>query len=72
MVSSDRIRKLQVQGVVMLDNDIAFFGSDDTPSDGTSGTGAGWAGKGSVCICLTGMYQNINTVDSPSWEQRGS
>jgi hypothetical protein len=45
-----------------------------TPVDGTSGTGAGFAGKGSVAIALdTGAhYYNTGTKASPTWTAFGS
>lgn len=40
------------------------------PTDGTSGTGAGVAGKGSICLDVTNgkAYLNGNTTASPTWK----
>jgi hypothetical protein len=40
-----------------------------TPVNGTSGTGAGWAGPGSIYTAIdTGeLYTNTNTKASPTW-----
>jgi len=46
-----------------------LIGTATTPADGTSGTGAGWAGPGSICTVRdTGeLYTNTNTQASPTW-----
>jgi len=46
-----------------------LFSTTTTPADGTSGDGAGWANKGSICIAEdTGeLYTNTNTQASPTW-----
>jgi hypothetical protein len=40
------------------------------PVDGTSGTGAGVAGKGAFCVDTTNanLYLNANTLASPTWK----
>lgn len=45
-----------------------------TPVDGTSGTGAGYAGPGSLCIDKTNAkaYINTNTAASPLWTVLGT
>lgn len=59
-------------------NDVWFFTANGVPAAGTSGTGAGWAGPGSLCIGLdTGgstykLYINTNTKASPTWTVVGS
>lgn len=41
-----------------------------TPTDGTSGTGHGTAGPGSLYFCTgtPGVYINTNTKASPAWK----
>ena len=65
--------------IVILSEDsgvIDISGSDTVlmtkagvPTDGTSGTGAGVAGTGSLCIDRTNakLYINTNTKASPLW-----
>lgn len=55
-------------------NVIIPFVSATTPVDGTSGTGAGLAGKGSVAVAVdTGAwYYNTGTKLSPTWTAFGS
>lgn len=55
-------------GVVFGDG-LYLFSTATTPSDGASGDGAGWAGKGSICIAEdTGeLYTNTGTKASPTW-----
>jgi len=52
-----------------LNSDVRWLRSSTTPTNGTSGTGAGDAGKGSLCTALdTGkLYVNNGTKASPSW-----
>lgn len=54
---------------VMFGNGVWLFTTATTPADGTSGDGAAWAGKGSICVALdTGeMYTNTGTKASPTW-----
>ena len=54
---------------VMFGNGVWLFTHSTTPTDGTSGTGAGWAGKGPVCLAVdTGeIYTNPHTKASPTW-----
>lgn len=44
------------------------------PTDGGSGTGAGWAGKGSICSDTTNgiAYINTGTAGSPTWTKIGT
>jgi len=46
-----------------------LFAHAGEPSDGTSGTKAGVAGPGSLCIDVTNgvLYINTNTKASPLW-----
>ena len=45
------------------------FGFSGAPVNGTSGTGAGFAGKGSLLLRTDNgtLYQNTNTTASPTW-----
>lgn len=54
---------------VMFGDGVWLFTTATTPSDGTSGDGAGWAGKGSICVALDAgeIYTNTGTKASPSW-----
>ena len=54
---------------VMFGNGVWLFTHSTTPTDGTSGTGAGWAGKGSFCqeADTAEIYTNTNTKASPTW-----
>lgn len=51
-------------------NDLIWICHTTTPVDGTSGTGAGLAGKGSLCTAIdTGkLYVNGGTKSSPTWK----
>lgn len=55
-------------------NDIWLFSANGVPQAGTSGTGAGWAGIGSLCVdSTTGKwYTNTGTKASPTWTVVGS
>jgi len=56
-------------GGVDLGESVWLFHNAGVPSDGTSGTGAGWAGPGSLCLDRTNgeLYTNQNTKASPTW-----
>lgn len=51
-------------------NDVCIIQSAGAPTDGTSGTGAGEAGPGSLCVDRTNknVYVNANTKASPTWK----
>lgn len=51
---------------------VYVFQGAGNPSDGTSGTGAGWAGPGSLYINRTAgtLFQNTGTQSSPTWGTR--
>jgi hypothetical protein len=58
-------------------NEVWLFTANGVPVAGTSGTGAGWAGPGSLCIGLdvgnsVKLYINTNTRLSPTWTVVGS
>lgn len=59
-------------GAVLLDaaNSVWKLSAVGTPVDGTSGTGAGWAGPGSEFTDVTGanLYVNGGTKASPTWK----
>jgi hypothetical protein len=56
--------------VPIIGNDILFATTAGAPTDGTSGTGAGTHGKGSLCVDRTNgkLYINGNTNASPTWK----
>ena len=51
-----------------------MFSNAGAPTNGTSGTKAGRAGKGSLCIDRTNgkLYINTGTLASPTWTVVGS
>lgn len=57
-----------------LGNDAWLFSKAGVPTAGTSGDGAGWAGKGSLCTDATNgkLYINTNTKASPTWTVAGT
>lgn len=59
---------------VRLVTDVCVLVSAGAPTDGTSGTGAGNAGKGSLCVDSTNgkLYINTNTKASPTWTVVGT
>lgn len=60
-----KVRRLE------LDVNVTFFTNAGAPSNGT--TGAGFAGKGSLCSDSTNgiLYINTNTMASPTWVKVG-
>jgi hypothetical protein len=50
--------------------DVVDLSGAGVPTDGTSGTGAGTAGKGSRYTDITNgnLYLNANTKASPTWK----
>jgi len=54
--------------------DVYILKAATTPTDGTSGDGAGWASKGSLYIDTNGgkIYINTNTKASPTWTVVGA
>jgi len=61
-------------GVNGGDIDFCIMSNEGAPTDGTSGTGAGVAGKGSLCADVTNgvIYINGGTKASPAWEPIGA
>lgn len=57
---------------VQLKSSVLIFTFAGVPVDGTSGTKAGKAGIGSLCINRTSglLYQNTGTKASPTWTAR--
>ena len=59
-----------------LNNQVVVFQGSGAPVNGGAGTGAGFAGPGSLYIdrtTTTGkVYINTNTVASPTWVSVGS
>jgi hypothetical protein len=57
--------------VLALENDVLILAGAGAPVDGTEGTGAGEAGKGSLYIDRTNavLYRNSNTKASPTWAE---
>jgi len=56
---------------VRFTNDVVIMENAGAPTSGTSGTGNGFAGKGSICIDTTNgdLYVNIATKTSPDWKK---
>lgn len=57
----------------IADRDIWQIADEGAPTDGTSGTGAGFAGPGSTYVNITtgDKYLNTNTKASPTWSVIG-
>jgi hypothetical protein len=53
----------------LLKRDIMIIPHAGIPTNGTSGTGVGKAGRGSLCINYTTglLYINSGTITSPTW-----
>ncbi len=61
---------------VMFGNSVWIFTGSGAPSDGTSGTGAGFAAPGSLYIRASTtnskVFVNTNTTASPTWTVVGA
>lgn len=59
---------------IHLGENVWIFHAAAAPTNGTSGDGAGWAGKGSIYIDRSNakIYGNTNTKASPTWTVVGS
>lgn len=57
---------------VHIGNSVWVIQKAGVPANGTSGTGAGWAGIGTLYINRTAgtLYQNTGTKASPTWTSR--
>jgi hypothetical protein len=56
-------------GATVIGNAVRIYTNAGAPTNGTSGTYAGIAGKGSILVDTTNAtaYQNTNTLASPTW-----
>ena len=56
-------------GGINIGNGVWVMSIAGAPVNGTSGTGAGFAGPGSILLRASNgtLYQNTNTVASPTW-----
>lgn len=63
---------LGAEAGVMFGDGVWQFAAAGVPTDGTTGTGAGWAGTGSLYVNTTAgtLYQNTGTKASPTWTAR--
>lgn len=63
------VKNLQLAAAQLAKNDVWFVPDAGAPTNGTSGTGVGMMGPGSLYFDTTGavMYQNIGTKASPFW-----
>lgn len=54
---------------IRIGNGVAFISGAGAPTNGTSGTGVGYAGPGSIYSDATNkaLYLNTNTAASPTW-----
>jgi hypothetical protein len=61
-------------GELLMNKDRATFSGSGAPVNGTSGTGVGIGGPGSLYFRLSNgaIYVNTNTKASPTWSQLGS
>lgn len=61
-------------GGLLLKNSVRLFVLAGVPVNGTSGTEAGVAGKGSLVVDSTNgkLYINTNTKTSPTWTVVGT
>mgnify|MGYP001607314335 CR=1 FL=1 len=59
---------------IRLSNDVVVKPGTGAPADGVSGTGAGFAGPGSLYVNISDgkWYTNTNTKASPTWTVVGS
>lgn len=55
---------------VRMDNEVCLLSKAGAPVDGAAGTGAGFAGLGSICVDRTNgkLYINGGTKASPTWK----
>ena len=60
------------KALMRFNNDICILAGSGAPVDGTSGTGAGNAGPGSIYLGNSKAYINTNTKASPTWTVVGS
>lgn len=62
------------KAAVRLNAEVCIFAGSGAPVDGISGTGAGFAGPGSLYVRTTSvkLYLNTGSRDSPTWVVAGS
>lgn len=67
-------RPVIYEGGIGLGGGVTLFRGSGAPTNGTSGTGVGYAGPGSFYIRTSNgaVYVNTNTLASPTWSQVGS
>ena len=67
---------VEAKAGVMFGDGLWLFSGSAAPTDGTSGTGAGWAGPGSIYVrgstTNSKAYINTNTKASPTWTVIGA
>lgn len=71
---------MRVKGLIAADagiyigGDVLLFRNAGVPVNGTSGTGVGKAGNGSLCSDYTNgkLYINTGTMASPTWTVVGT
>lgn len=65
---------ISARGGFHAGNDVRIISNAGVPSNGTSGTGAGYAGPGSLCSDSTNakLYINTGTKASPTWTVVGT
>lgn len=70
------IRNSNIQGMMkdLVNNSVLIVTFAGAPVNGTSGTGAGLTGKGSLLVDSTNgfLYINTNTKASPTWAKVGT
>lgn len=69
--SHDGYNDLEIlKAEVRMSHETCLLQLAGVPVDGVSGTGAGFAGPGSICIDYTNanLYVNANTKASPTWK----
>lgn len=61
-------------GGMVVKNDVHVSSGSGAPSNGTSGTGVGSAGPGSLYVDIANgkWYSNTNTMASPTWTVVGA
>jgi hypothetical protein len=72
MAGPEQFGRLSVWGMMkaLVERNMGFFITTSSPTNGTSGTYAGFAGTGAVLIDSDdgSMYVNVGTLASPIWQ----
>lgn len=65
---------IQGNGGLATGNNVVLISSNGVPVDGVSGTGVGFAGKGSLASDYVNgkLYINTGTITSPTWIVAGT